>query len=56
MWSQHGGSGFTFSRADLLAMSAADLIHHAKKVTENRSREAKAIGKSSGSRTIESPV
>lgn len=37
-------------------MSAADLIHHAKKANENRSREAKAIGKASNTRTIESPV
>lgn len=57
-WAQHGGSGFSFTRADMLAMSAADLFHHARKANENRAREAKAIAKAHGGagRTIESPV
>ena len=40
----------------MLAMSAQDLLHHAKKADENRSRESKAISKAAGHRTIESPV
>ena len=58
MWSQHGGSGYQFSRADLLGMSAADLVFHAKRVNEHRTSEAKAIAKAHGgnNRTIESPV
>lgn len=58
-WSQHGGSGFSFTRADMLAMSADDLIHHARVANENRKNEAEAIRTASSgknqSRTIGPP-
>lgn len=42
-WSQHGGSGFSFTRADMLDMSVGDLVHHAKAANAHREREADAI-------------
>jgi hypothetical protein len=42
-WSQHGGSGFSFTRADMLDMSVGDLVHHAKSANAHREKEADAI-------------
>jgi hypothetical protein len=58
-WSQHGGSGLNFTRADMLIMSAADLLHAVKSVNERREREADALRKAHGgsnTRTIGPPV
>jgi hypothetical protein len=50
-WSQHGGSGFSFTRADMLAMSAADLVHHSNVANEKRAKEADAMRKAAQSQT-----
>jgi hypothetical protein len=42
-WHQGDGSGFSFSRADLLEMSAAELIHYAEESTRRRNEERRAI-------------
>ncbi len=42
-WHQGDGSGFSFSRADLLEMSAAELIHYAEESTRRRNEERAAI-------------
>ncbi len=41
-WHQGDGSGFSFSRADLLEMSAAELIHYAEESVRRRNEERKA--------------
>ena len=53
-WNQHGGSGFSFTRADMLAMSADDLRFHAQDAVRRRKEEADQIReahKSGGKRT-----
>ena len=41
-WHQGDGSGFSFSRADLLQMSASELIHYAEESVRRRNEERKA--------------
>ncbi len=42
-WHQHGGSGYNFSRADVLEMEWDEVEHHLKRQEERREAEAKAI-------------
>jgi hypothetical protein len=42
-WHQGDGSGFSFSRADLLEMSATELIHYAEESVRRRNEERNAI-------------
>jgi hypothetical protein len=42
-WQQHGGSGLTFSREDMLNMTLPELDFYAKKALKQRKLEAKAI-------------
>lgn len=44
-WSQHGGSGFAFTRADVLDMDADEIDWMIEEAGERRKREAEAIRK-----------
>ncbi len=39
----HGGSGYTFTRADVLDMDMAEAVFLAERLDENRKAEAAAI-------------
>lgn len=41
-WSQDGGSGLSFTHADIMGMSLEELQRYAKLANRQRAREAKA--------------
>jgi len=42
-WTQHGGSGYAFTRADVLDMEWAEFLAHHRDANERRADETKAI-------------
>lgn len=42
-YSAHGGSGFSFTRADVLDMGLGEAMEHAEWLDEQRTREANAM-------------
>lgn len=42
-WIQHGGSGFSFTRADVFEMTWQELIWHIESANERRGAESEAI-------------
>jgi hypothetical protein len=43
LWHQHGGSGFSLTRADIGEMLWPELLWWAEKANANRSKEAAAL-------------
>lgn len=48
-WQQHGGSGLSFTRADMLAMPVDELRFYVKEAARRRKEEADQIRKASRS-------
>jgi len=46
-YQSHGGSGFSFTRADVLNMGWGEALEHCDWLSEQRSREADAIKRAS---------
>ncbi len=43
LWHQHGGSGYTLTRADLLDMDVDELLWFSARCGEHRRQEAEAL-------------
>lgn len=46
-YTPHGGSGFSFTRADVLEMSVGEALYYLEWVDEQRSKEVSAIKQAS---------
>lgn len=51
-WHQHGGSGFTFTRADCLDMGWDEFCFYLEEAGERRKTEASAITRASQARPV----
>ena len=47
-YTQHGGSGYSFTMADCLDLELEDALHFCEQLTENRETEARKINEARG--------